>query len=165
MRRRRTSGNMLLEAALFIPVIVLLLVAMEQFGKITYTYYSLRKAVYSAARYLSVQQGVNFCDLADDPNVTAALQFAITGTADGSGTPLITNLTPDMFQVTAQCVDPASGAAEACANNGCPAVAQRPDYIMVSMPSGYPVTPRIPIVTLPPILLQPYVLVPFGGTT
>jgi hypothetical protein len=156
---------MILEAALFIPIIVLLIVGMVQFGKITYLYFSLRKAVYSAARYLSVQQGVNFCDLTNDPNVTAAIQFAITGTADGSGTPLITNLTPDMFQVTTQCVDPVSGAVGACANPGCPTVAQRPDYIMVSLPGGYQVSPRIPVVTLQPFNLYPYVTVPFGGTT
>jgi Flp pilus assembly protein TadG len=163
--RRRTAGNMALEAALWIPFLVLLIVGMVQFGKITYVYYTLKKTVYSAARYLSLQQGVNFCDLANDPNVTAAIQFAITGSTDGSGTPLIPTLAPDMFEVTTQCVDPASGVAGPCNTGGCPTVAQRPDYIMVSMPSGYLVQPRIPMVTLEPILLHPYVLVPFGGTT
>ena len=70
MRHTRfRRGNMVLEAALWIPVIVLLLVGMVQIGKVTYLYYSLKKAVYSAARYISVQQGVNFCDLSTDPNV------------------------------------------------------------------------------------------------
>ncbi len=156
---------MALEALLWIPVMVLLIVGMVQFGKITYTYYTLRKAVYSAARYLAVQQGVNFCDPANDAAINAAIQFAITGSSDGSGTPVVTNLTPDMFQVTTQCVDPATGVAGACDTSGCPAVTARPDYIMVSMPNGYLVQPRIPIVTLDPILLRPYVLVPFGGTT
>ena len=163
--RRRTRGNMVLEAALWIPILVLLIVGMVQFGKITYVYYTLRKTVYSAARYLSLEQGVNFCDLANDANVTAAIQFAITGATDGSGTPLISNLTADMFEVTAQCVDPATGVGGACANAGCPAISTAPDYIMVSMPNGYEVTPRIPVVTLPTITLRPYVLVPFGGTT
>ena len=163
--RRRQRGNMVLEAALWIPVMVLLIVGMIQFGKITYLYYTLRKSVYTAARYLSLQQGVNFCDLADDPNVTAAIQLAITGTTDGSGTPLVSNLTPDLFQVTAQCVDPASGVAGPCDMSACPTISPRPDYIMVSMPTGYPVQPRIPVVTLNPIQLRPFVLVPFGGTT
>jgi hypothetical protein len=162
MKRRR--GNMILEAALWIPIMVLLLVGMVQFGKITYVYYTLRKSVYSAARYLSLQLGVNFCDLANDPNVAAAIQFALTGATDGSGVPLIANLTPDMLQVTTQCVDPASGAPGPCSDTGCPTLATRPDYIMVSIPNGYPVQPRIPIVTLDPIRLRPYVLVPFGGT-
>ena len=162
---RRNAGNMALEAILWIPIVVMLIVMIVQLGKVTYLYYSLRKAVYTAARYLSLQQGVNFCDLAGDPNVTAAIQLAISGTTDGSGTPLITNLTPDMFQVTAQCVDPASGAAGACSDSACPEIAQRPDYIMVSMPSGYLFQLRFPGLTLQPIALRPYVLVPFGGTT
>ncbi len=163
--RRRCRGNMILESALWIPVIVLLLVGMVQVGKITYTYYQLKKSVYAAARYLSVQQGINFCDLADDPIVAQALNFAVTGTTDGSGQPVVTNLTTDLFQVTAECVDPASGAPGPCGNPGCPTVAQRPDYILVSMPTGYIMRPRIPIVTLDPLALRPFALVPFEGTT
>ena len=162
MRRRR--GNMLMEAALWIPVLTLLVVGMIQVGKITYLYYSLKKSVYSAARYLSVQQGVDFCDLANDPNVAAAFQFAVTGTTDGSGTPLITNFTTDMLQVTAQCVDAASGLPGTCDTSGCPTVTARPDYILVTMPGGYQVQPRIPFITLNPIQLSPSVLIPFGGT-
>lgn len=163
MRRRR--GNMLIEAALWIPVMALLIVGMIQVGKITYLYYSLKKSVYSAARYLSVQQGVNFCDLASDPSVAAALQFAVTGTTDGSGQPLITNFTTDMLQVTPLCVDAASGVAGPCDTSGCPTVTSRPDYIVVTMPNGYQVQPRIPFITLNPIALSPSVMVPFGGTT
>ncbi len=158
-------GNMALEAAMFIPVMVLLLVGMVQIGKITYLYYSLKKAVYGAARYLSVQQGVNFCDLANDPNVAAALQFAITGTTDGSAPPLISNLTPDMFQVTPECVDAATGAPGPCSDSGCPTVSPRPDYILVSMPTGYTFQPRIPFIQLNALQLRPFVLIPFGGTS
>ena len=163
--RRGSRGNMVIEAALWIPVIVLLIVAMVQVGKITYLYYSLKKAVYSAARYLSLQQGVNFCDLANDPNVTAALQFAITGTSDGSAPPLISNLTTEMFTVSAECVDAASGVPGPCSNAGCPTISPRPDYILVTMPTGYMVRPRIPFITLDPIALRPFVMVPFGGTS
>ena len=156
---------MAIEAALWIPVMVLLIVGMVQFGKITYLYYTLKKTVYSAARYLSLQPGTNFCDLGADANVTAAINFALTNSTDGSGTPLIPNLTPDMLQVTTQCVDPASGVAGPCDTSGCPAIARRPDYIMVGIPNGYVVQPRIPMTTLDPILLRPWALVPFGGTT
>ena len=101
----------------------------------------------------------NFCDLAGDPSVAAALQLAVTGTTDGSGTPLISNLTTDMFTVSAQCGD------GPCSTSGCPAISPRPDYIMVSMPAGYVIQPRIPLVTLDPIPLRPFVIMPFGGTT
>jgi len=54
MRRRRASGNMVLETALFIPVLLLLIVGTVQIGKVTYTYYTLKKIVYAAARELAL---------------------------------------------------------------------------------------------------------------
>lgn len=165
MRRRRTRGNMILEAALWIPVLVLLVVGMIQFGKITYVYYTLRKVVYSAARYISVQQGTNFCDPAD-PNIQAALNFAVTDQTTGQ--PLINTLTADMLSITTECADPNNpGVLGACNTSGCggAAGAQRPDYVVVTIPSGYPVTFRIPYLNPVPILLRPSVAVPFGGTS
>src|SRR5262245_52357564 len=99
--RKRCSGNMAIEAALFIPVLVLLIVGMVQFGKITYQYYSLNKMVYAAARQISLAQGVNFCDLANDANAQAALALALN---DSTGTPLIENLTPANLQIATYCV-------------------------------------------------------------
>jgi hypothetical protein len=161
--RRARNGNMVLEAALWTLFLTILIVGMLQFGKITYLYYTLKKTVYSAARYLAAEQGTNFCDPAD-ANVQSAIEFALTGTADGSGVPLIPNLTPDMLQVTVECVDPVSGAPGPCAV-GCddPAVGLQPDYIVVSIPNGYPVDPKIPFLTLAPIPLKPSVVVPAGG--
>jgi len=154
---------MVLEAALWIPILTLLVVGMIQLGKITYLYYTLKKTVYSAARYLATEQGTNFCD-PGDPNIQAAIQFALTGTTDGSGTPIIANLTPDMFQVTPECVDPVSGAPGACDLSACgPAGGPQPDYIVVNLPNGYPVQPRIPFLTLDPIPLKPSAAVPGGG--
>jgi Flp pilus assembly protein TadG len=157
---------MVIEAALWIPVLVLLIVGTIQFGKITFLYYTLKKTVDTAARYLAVQQSVNFCPDAADPAITAAIQFAITGTPDGSAPPQISNLTPDMIQVTTQCFD-ATGVLIACNTSGCGGAmgAQRPDYIVVSIPAGYPVQPRIPFITLDPIQLRPTVAVPFGGAS
>jgi hypothetical protein len=160
---RSRRGNMALEAALWIPIITLLIVGMIQIGKITYLYYTLKKTVYSAARYLATEQGTNFCDPAD-ANIQAALQFALTGTTDGSGTPLIANLTPDMLQVTPECVDPISGAPQVCDLSTCGAAGgPRPDYIVVNIPNGYSVQPRIPFITLDPIPLKPSAAVPAGG--
>jgi Flp pilus assembly protein TadG len=132
---------MILEAALWIPVLVLLVVAMIQFGKITYVYYTLKKITYSAARYISVDQS--------------------------TGQPIINALTADMFTVTTECADPNNpGALGACDTSGCGGAmgAQRPDYVVVGIPSGYPVTFRIPLLNPVPILLTPSVTIPFGGT-
>jgi hypothetical protein len=160
MRRR---GNMVLELAMWLPVLFLLIAGMIQVGKWTYLDYSLNKILYSAARQLAVQQALNFCDPAD-PATQAALTNAINDPA--TGLPLISNLTVDMLQVTTQCLD-ATGAAGACDVSGCntPASAQRPDFVTVGMPNGYQIQPRIPYILLNPFQLRPTVTVPFAGSS
>ena len=170
MRARFTSsrGGSLIEIALFIPLILTLMVGMEQLGRITYTYYTLRKIVYTAARYVGTQQGVNFCDAAD-ATVTAAKNYAVTGTTDASVDPFIPGLTPDMLDVRIERYDPVAQSLDQCdcSVTGCDASqgGQAPDFVVVSIPDGYPFLPRIPFLTqIDPIPLKPQVRVPFGGT-
>jgi hypothetical protein len=159
--KRGRGGNMVLEAAMWLPILFLLIVGMEQIGKITYLYYTLKKIEYAAARDLAVQPGVDFCNTAAGA-VQAAIQFAITDPSTAQ--PLISNLTADMFQVSTICLD-ATGAPGACDTSGCNGLtgAQRPDFITVSIPNGYTVQPRIPYIQLSPIELTPSVTEPFNG--
>ena len=167
MRRRSCSGNMILESALWIPVLIMLILFAEQFGRITYTYYSLRNSLYSAGQYLSTQNGVNFCDLTGDPFIQAAINFGVTGTADASQPPLISNLTPSMVSVNIECVDPANPAVPGFCTAPCGGLGPgpHPDYLVVNIPTGYPVTPLMLYLTLQPVLLSPQVTVPFRGTS
>jgi hypothetical protein len=161
--KRGRRGNMVLETAMWLPVLFLLISGVIQFGKITYLYYSLKKAEYTVARAVSLQSGVNFCPGANQ----GAIQFALTGATDGSGTPLISNFTSDMISVTTECIDPGTGLPGPCDASGCGAAAgaQRPDYVVVTIPNGYQVQPRIPFILLNPIQLKPTVAVPFGGVS
>ena len=165
MNIRSRRGNTILEAALWIPIATLLLVGMAQVGKITYTYYTLRKTVYSIAQYISSQQGANFCDPAD-PIIAAGISFGITGTTDNTGTPLVTGLTPDMIAVTPENYDPATAALSTWDSTGCDtaAGAVTPQFIGVTIPNGYLITPRIPLLpVLDAIPLKPAAKVPYGG--
>jgi hypothetical protein len=163
--RRGRSGSMTIEVAMWLPVLFLLIGGIIQFGKITYLYYTLQKTMTTIASLLAVQNGVNFCPDAGDASITAAIQFALTGTTDGSGTPAITGLTADMITVTTECIDPVTLALGDCAVAGCgtPVGAQRPDFITVSMPNGYIVRPRIPFLLVDPIPLRPKAVVAYGG--
>jgi Flp pilus assembly protein TadG len=156
-------GNMVLEMAMWLPILFLLIAGMIQVGKWTYLDYSLTKILYAAARQLAVQQGLNFCDPAD-----AATQATLTGAIDdpATGQPLIANLTVDMLQVTTQCLD-STGAIGACDVAGCgsAAGAQRPDFLTVALANGYTIQPRIPYILLNPFQLRPTVTVPFGGSS
>jgi hypothetical protein len=156
---------MAIEVAMWLPVLFLLIGGIIQFGKITYVYYTLQKTMTTIASYLAVQNGVNFCPDAGDPAITAAIQFALTGTTDGSGTPAIPTLTADMITVTTQCIDPVTLTLGDCAVSGCstPVGAQRPDFLTVSMPNGFIVQPRIPYLLVDPIPLRPKAVVAYGG--
>jgi hypothetical protein len=161
-------GNTIIEAALFIPFLLTLLVATEQLGKMIYTYYNLRNALYSAARYVGTQQAVNFCD-ASDPNIVAARNIATTGTTDGSGPLLVEGFRPDMISITAESYSPPgqfqTAIACPCQNYGDGGqTCAGPDVISVTIPVGYNFTPNIPFSPVITIPLLPQVLVPFGGT-
>jgi hypothetical protein len=163
--RRGRNGSMVIEVAMWLPVFLLLITGIIQFGKITYVYYTIRKTVNTAASYLAAQNGVNYCDLTGDATITNAINFALTGSTDGSGTAAIPDLTADMLTVTVQCIDPVTGTPGDCDTSGCggPAGGQRPDLIMVSIPNGYIVQPRIPYILLDPIPLKPQAVMPNRG--
>jgi len=158
----------MLEAALFLPVLFLLLFGMVELAKIGYTYFVIHKILYTIARYVGAQQGVNFCDEAD-PTITAAINLGLTGTVDGSADPLVSDLRAEMIQVRAEKYTPETGELGACPceASGCDAAqgAVGPDYIVVSIPDGYPIQFSVPFMAqLEPIPLRPTVRLPFGGT-
>lgn len=157
----------MLETAMFLPVMFVMLFGMIEIAKFTYTYYTLQKTLMTVARFLGTQQGVNFCDDADTI-VQQAKQYAVTGTSDAAGESLVRNLTVDQIQVRIERVT--SGTDEVgeceCSVTGCDTAngGVGPDYIVVSIPDGYPFQLSIPQLPLDPILLRPRVRMPFQGT-
>ena len=55
--RRGRGGNMVLEVAMWLPILFLLIAGMIQIGKWTYLDYSLNKILYTAARQLATVSG------------------------------------------------------------------------------------------------------------
>jgi hypothetical protein len=157
----------MLEMAMWVPLLVLLLVGMTELARITYVYYTLQKTIYTVARYVGTQQGVNFC--ADsDSIITAAKNFAIGGTTETTTSTILANLTADMIQVRIERYSADSqdlGECD-CSITGCDlgSGGRSPDFIVVSIPNGYSVRPGIPYLSADPILFKPRVRVPFGGT-
>jgi TadE-like protein len=165
-KRRRQRGNMVMETVLFLPILLLLIVGMVQFGKITYVYYQLKKTLDTVGMYLATQQGIDFCDTTGDTTVQQAINFALTGSTDGTASSQFPLLTADQISVGTECIDSTGAAITQCSISGCDGVggAQRPDYLVITIPNGYQVTPRLPYMLVDPILLKPQIRVPFGGT-
>jgi len=165
--KTRRHGSAALETVMVLPFLFVLLLGTVEIAKITYTYYTLHKILYSLARYLGTQSGVNFCD-PSDPAIVAAKNFALTGTADASGTAIVSNLTADMIGIRAERLNAQAGTLSECdcSSSGCDASAGGlpPDFIAVSIPNGYEVTPHILFLPAEPIPLKPEVRIPFGGT-
>lgn len=166
---RRRGGGSLLETALWIPILFLIMMGTVEFGRLMYTYAQLHKTLHGLARSLATQQGVNFCDSAD-ATVTAAKQFALTGNIDGSGDPILRSLNAEQIDVRLerylaetdsliQC-ECAASATGCDTGQGAPA----PNFIVVSLPEGYPVQLLLPGLPVDPIPLRPVIRVPYGGT-
>jgi len=160
MRPRR--GNSILEVALWMPFILLLLGGAVQLGKITYVYYTVKKVLYGIAMQISSSQGVDFCNSAD-AQILAAKNYALMGSPAGEDSPLPA-LTADLIQVDIECLDSENIPGACTAGCDLAAGGVRPDYIVVSIPGGYSVTPRFPYMLTDSILLKPEVRVPYGGS-
>ena len=162
----KRAGSTSVETVFFLPLLLLLFMGMVEIARLTYIYYSLYKVLYTVARYAGTAQGANFCD-DEDAVLQAIKNWALTGTEDGSGEPLLSGLTPDLVRIRIERYNADTGELEDCpcgvpgcdvANGGL-----SPDYLVVSVPDGYPVQLRIPYLTLEPIPLKPQIRVPYGG--
>ena len=74
---RRRRGAIILESAMWIPIMVLLLMGMVELARVTYTYYSLHKLLYTIARLVGTGQGTAFCS--DTNSVQDTVTFALNG--------------------------------------------------------------------------------------
>jgi hypothetical protein len=157
----------MIEAALFLPIVLALLIGTEELARVTYTYYMIQKILSDVALTLGTQVGINFCN-SGDPLLVAAINNALTGTADGSGDPLVVGLTPDMVTVTIARYDPISAGLTPCdcSAAGCDASqgGTPPNFIVVSLANGYQVHPLFWGFNIDPFPLQPSVTAPYYGT-
>lgn len=169
MRRRHQNGAILLETALWTPFLVLLFMGTVELSRVTYTYYTLKKILYTVGRTAGTQQGINFCDDAD-ANVAAIKAYAVTGNVDGTGEPLLPGLTPELISIRLERYSTDTSSVVECtceaSATGCDTAqgARGPDYLVVNLPDGYPITLRFPGILNDPIPLRPQVRLPFGGT-
>lgn len=155
---------------MWVPILVSLLFGAVELARLSYTYFTLHKILYTVARFVGTQQGVNFCDSADQI-ITDAKNLAINGGLEpdaNTGQALIQGLTADQIAIRIERFNVESGQLEECqcSDTGCDAAAGglAPDFIVVSMPDGFPIRLVFPGLNLDPITLRPQIRIPYGGT-
>jgi hypothetical protein len=150
------------------PILILLFLGMVEFARLGWIYYTAQKILFTAARMIGTQQGVNFCLGDGDEQILRAKNFALTGSNDGSGEGLLPNLQPSSIEIRQERLDRSSGVLAQCDCDatGCDPSqgGQPPDYITARYPDGVSVQLRIPFLPGDPIILRPQVRLPYGGT-
>jgi hypothetical protein len=164
MRLRGRCGSAVIEGASWILILTLILVGMANIGRYIYTYFTLRKMVYSVAQYISSRQQADFCD-STNTAVAEGIAFGITGTLDSGAASIVTNLTPDLIQVTPESWDSATQTLTPWDSSTCVAGVggRSPQFIDVSIPNGYALPINILYVPFTTVFLKPHAKVPYGG--
>lgn len=165
---RSRRGALLMETVLWVPILILLFLGTVELARVSYTYYTLKKILYDLARSSGSLRAINFCDQSD-LNLLTAKSIAVTGTPDGAGPALLPNLEASQINVRIERFSYDTGEIVECACEasamGCDIAqgARSPDFIVVTIPDGYPITLRFPGLASDPIPLKPMVRIPYGG--
>ena len=84
---RDEKGLQLVEAAIVIPIFLLMFAATAEFGRFFYEYTTLAKSARGASRYLSTH-------LLTEDEITATKNLVVYGSTTATGTPLLPGLDP-----------------------------------------------------------------------
>lgn len=96
LRRASERGTQLAELSLILPILLLLIAGVTEFGRYFYTYTTLAKATRAGARYLASRPY-------NSTETTKAQNLVVCGSVEacGSGTAILGGLTTANVQVTA----------------------------------------------------------------
>ena len=168
IRNGNQRGQAVVELAFQIPLMLMLLFGAVQIARIYYVYHSLQKAMRGGAGLLARSVNVNYCDIAD-PSLTDARNFMVFGNLQGEGVPVVQGLTPDMIQILPERQTPCTTGVTECVcapdAESCDAQSggRSPDFVVVNLGSGYPLSMPFPYVNLGAIDLRVSVRMPVTG--
>ena len=93
-------GTQFVELALVLPVMLLMLASVAEFGRFFYTYQTLAKATRTGARYLTIKPPTT-------DNDEKAQNMVVYGNPEGTGEPVVAGLTTGMVRVVRDGANPA----------------------------------------------------------
>lgn len=168
MRRINQRGQAVIELAFQIPLVLLLLFGTVQMARVFYVYHTLQKALRGGAGLLARSVNTNYCN-STDTMLTDARNFMVYGNLQGEGTPVVPGLTPDMIQILPERnVSGTTGITECLCTqdaDSCDVTSggHVPDFIVVNLGSGFPLSVPFPFVNLGTINLKVAVRMPVTG--
>ncbi len=165
--RTRERGQAAAELVFSIPVLLMLLFAAFQLARVFYVYHTLEKALRGGAGMLARASSVNYCDSAD-PALLDARNFIVYGNLQGTGSPVVAGLTPDLVQIFPERAVAGSTVVTECLcgeEESCDTAAggHPPDYITINLGSGFPLEVPFPTVSFTTINLRVSVRMPVTG--
>lgn len=94
MNARRQRGTALVEFAIALPLLILLMLATAEIGRMLSNYNTLAKSVRDSARYVASKAAAGTTRVVNiTPALrTAATNLAVTGNINGTGNPLLPSL-------------------------------------------------------------------------
>lgn len=98
----RQTGVVVVEAAIVLPLLLFLLLAIAEVGRALYQYNTLQKSVRDATRYVADNAIPNSTGVIDltPALITTARNLAVYGNPNASGTPLLPGYTTGNVSVT-----------------------------------------------------------------
>jgi Flp pilus assembly protein TadG len=103
LKRSRQQGQSLLEFAMVLPILLLIVGGVIEFGRAYYQYNTLSKAVREGARYMSSSDY-------DPIEMAQCRNLCVYGNSTGAGSPILPGLTTSDIAITARApVAPATG--------------------------------------------------------
>ena len=168
-RWRRECGQAVVELAFQIPLMLALLFGGVQIARVFYVYHTLQKALRGGAGLLTRSVNIDYCS-SSDAMLADARNFMVYGNLQGEGAPLMQGLTPDMIQIFTE-----RGVAGTTGVGECPCTedadssdvasgGRAPDFVVVSLGSGFPLSVPFPYVNLGTINLRVSVRMPVTGS-
>lgn len=94
MRKFKQKGSSTVEFAMLLPLLLLLVVMVSEFGVMFYRLNAVSKSVQVAARYLSNN------NTTPPPDMAAARNLAVYGKTSSTGTPVVPGLTAANIVIT-----------------------------------------------------------------
>lgn len=159
----------MIELALQIPLMLALMFGGVQIGRIFYTYHSLQKVLRGGAGLLARSINVDYCSISDT-TLADARNFMVYGNLQGEGSPVVPGLTPDMIQILPERTTAGTANVTSCpcsedVDSCDPAGGGRtPDFVVVNLGSGYPLSIPFPFYNMGTINLHVSVRMPVTGS-